>query len=269
MAREGGALAEETASRAAAALAHFPGGDSWKKILADFAAEQKRKDMAWPGIAALILSGSEADIMRAAAKAQSTDLAMIRTPEEAYMYIPGLVLAETKTGTRGKYHDLLQTLERIPVVTCDDLALVMAAAVESMEWMDQAVYEVYRGFQSVFEADFARFAEESSTDPKAPVSDAAILFSSYAVLKACRLGAVLTEKFAGQAEKNCAKMIPATDLCTSRRLLSTRKESGTGITETTGGRTEVCCGAEASLERNAHRSCAAGGGRKVSRGQAV
>ena len=211
MAREGGALAEETASRAAAALAHFPGGDSWKKILADFAAEQKRKDMAWPGIAALILSGSEADIMRAAAKAQSTDLAMIRTPEEAYMYIPGLVLAETKTGTRGKYHDLLQTLERIPVVTCDDLALVMAAAVESMEWMDQAVYEVYRGFQSVFEADFARFAEESSTDPKAPVSDAAILFSSYAVLKACRLGSVLTEKFAGQAEKNCAKIMRHAD----------------------------------------------------------
>ena len=178
----------------------------------DFAAQGADQQTSWCGIAALILSGDEKNTLLAARKAQSCwQHIKVSTPQDAYIYLPGLVLSETKTGTRGKYFDYLKALQDVPAVSEEDLALVMETAVECMEWMDQAVYEVYRGFQSVFEADFARFAEESSTDPKAPVSDAAILFSSYAVLKACRLGAVLTEKFAGQAEKNCAKIMRHAD----------------------------------------------------------
>ena len=69
MVQEDGALAGETASRAAAALAHYPGGDSWMKVLADFAAQGADQQTSWCGIAALILSGDEKNTLLAARKA--------------------------------------------------------------------------------------------------------------------------------------------------------------------------------------------------------
>ncbi len=211
LAQEGGALAGETASRAVAALAHFPGGNSWQKVLTDFAAQEKSAENTWPGIAALMLSGEKEAGRRAEEKAANTDLKGIRTPQDAYLYIPGLVLAETKTGTRGRYSDLLNTLAAVPAAREEDLSLLMACATESMEWMDQAVYEVYRGFQDIFRKCLDRLTGQRDGDAHKRQGDICVLFSSYAILKACRLGAVLTDVYAEPAEKACAKIIRHAD----------------------------------------------------------
>ncbi|MGI5988697.1 MAG: hypothetical protein ACOX78_00320 [Lachnospiraceae bacterium] len=206
------ALAAETASRAAAALAHFPGGKSWKKVLTEFAAQTEKKNCAYPGIAALILSGPEEWEARAREKAEKTALSQICTPLEAYLYIPALMLADTRLGTKERYFDLLSTLKAVPAGSEDDSALLMAAAVESMEWMEQAVYEVYRGFQDIFLTNARRLqqfaADGNGENAESPSS---VLFASYAVLKACRLGAVLTERHAAAAEKRAEKIMKKAD----------------------------------------------------------
>ncbi len=212
MVQEDGALAGETASRAAAALAHYPGGDSWMNVLADFAAQGADQQTSWCGIAALILSGDEKNTLLAARKAQSCwQHIKVSTPQDAYIYLPGLVLSETKTGTRGKYFDYLKALQDVPAVSEEDLALVMETAVECMEWMDQAVYEVYRGFQAVFENCLARLSRMRGPETEALQSDASVLFSSCALLRACRLGAVLTSEYAEPAEKTCARVLKRAD----------------------------------------------------------
>lgn len=211
------ALAAETASRAAAALSHFPGGNSWKKVLQEFAGYAEKPECAYPGIPARILSGSEKCAAHARELAENTDLSSITSPEKAYLLIPGLMLAETAFGTRGRYDPVLKTFQAVSS-RCEEMsdsyderyALLMACAVESMEWMDQAIYEVYRGFEDIFLAN-ARKLSELSGESNGQVSPFSRLLASYAILKACRLGAILTERHAAAAEKEAEKIMKKAD----------------------------------------------------------
>ncbi len=119
---------------------------------------------------------------------------------------------ETKDGGKEHYNDIIaqynalyaDCFEDVSKVAHDGdtkavraLALFAAGAVDTLEVMDQALYEIFARIREIYKAAVAALNETiDSTD-----SEAVKLIYAYAVLKGCRMKLIQTEKYAAKAEE--------------------------------------------------------------------
>ena len=156
---------------------------------------------------------------------------------KAYSYEPFYMAYETKDGGKEQYNDVIgqynamndelfadtkyssDTTAKVKV-----LSVYAASLIDTMEVMDQMIYEIYRKMQDYFKAsvkavletgrdydDFDDFDEESE------------LMFAYAVLKGCRMKALHTEKYEGIVLGVCDKVMAGeifTDDDTDKNVVS-------------------------------------------------
>ena len=163
---------------------------------------------------------------------------------KAYSYEPFYMAYETKDGGKEQYNDVIgqynamndelfadtkyssDTTAKVKV-----LSVYAASLIDTMEVMDQMIYEIYRKMQDYFKAsvkavletgrdydDFDDFDEESE------------LMFAYAVLKGCRMKALHTEKYEGIVLGVCDKVMAGeifTDDDTDKNVVSKAASSDT------------------------------------------
>ena len=156
---------------------------------------------------------------------------------KAYQYETFYMAYETKDGGKEQYNDVIgqyntmndelfadtkyssDTTAKVKV-----LSVYAASLIDTMEVMDQMIYEIYRKMQDYFKAsvkavletgrdydDFDDFDEESE------------LMFAYAVLKGCRMKALHTEKYEGIVLGVCDKVMAGeifTDDDTDKNVVS-------------------------------------------------
>ncbi|MDO5338535.1 MAG: hypothetical protein Q4E78_00290 [Eubacteriales bacterium] len=119
---------------------------------------------------------------------------------------------ETKDGGKEHYNDIIAQYNALYADCFEDvskaahdgdakavraLALFAAGAVDTLEVMDQALYEIFARIREIYKAAVAALNETiDSTD-----SEAVKLIYAYAVLKGCRMKLIQTEKYAAKAEE--------------------------------------------------------------------
>ncbi|MCM1262930.1 MAG: glycoside hydrolase family 88 protein [Butyrivibrio sp.] len=126
--------------------------------------------------------------------------------EELYMVQPFYAEYETKYDKKAKYGDIIKLFEQAesrletagnPV---DQFSLYMAALIDSLSVMSFEIYEKYRQIQDMFKSALKKLADRRDTDKEAfaikGADNAVNAMAAYAIIKACRLGIVLKEKYA-------------------------------------------------------------------------
>lgn len=119
---------------------------------------------------------------------------------------------ETKDGGKEHYNDIIaqynalyaDCFENVSKAAHDGdgkairaLALFAAGAVDTLEVMDQALYEIFARIREIYKKTIAVLNDTiDSTD-----SEAVKLMYAYAVLKGCRMKLIQTEKHAAKAEE--------------------------------------------------------------------
>lgn len=119
---------------------------------------------------------------------------------------------ETKDGGKEHYNDIIAQYNALYADCFEDvsrkaydgdakavraLALFAAGAVDTLEVMDQALYEIFARIREIYKAAAAVLNETiNSAD-----SEAVKLIYAYAVLKGCRMKLIQTEKYAAKAEE--------------------------------------------------------------------
>ena len=118
---------------------------------------------------------------------------------------------ETKDGGKEHYNDIIAQYNALYKECFEDvsraasegdlkaikaLAFFAAGAVDTLEVMDQALYEIFARIRDIFKQTISVLnGTVDSTD-----SDAVKLVYTYAVLKGCRMKLIQTEKYASNAE---------------------------------------------------------------------
>lgn len=119
---------------------------------------------------------------------------------------------ETKDGGKEHYNDIIAQYNALYTDCFEDvsrkahdgdakavraLALFAAGAVDTIEVMDQALYEIFARIREIYKATVAVLNDTiDKTD-----SEAVKLIYAYAVLKGCRMKLIQTEKYAAKAEE--------------------------------------------------------------------
>lgn len=119
---------------------------------------------------------------------------------------------ETKDGGKEHYNDIIaqynalyaDCFENVDKAAHDGdakavraLALFAAGSVDTLEVMDQALYEIFARIREIYKAAVAALNDTiNNTD-----SEAVKLIYAYAVLKGCRMKLIQTEKYAAKAEE--------------------------------------------------------------------
>ena len=119
---------------------------------------------------------------------------------------------ETKDGGKEHYNDIIAQYNALYADCFDDvskaahdgntgavrtLALFAAGAVDTLEVMDQALYEIFARIREIYKTSVAVLNDTiNSTD-----SEYVKLIYAYAVLKGCRMKLIQTEKYAVKAEE--------------------------------------------------------------------
>lgn len=119
---------------------------------------------------------------------------------------------ETKDGGKENYNDIIAQYNALYADCFEDvskaarggdakavaaLAYFAAGAVDTLEVMDQALYEIFARIREIFKQAVSVLNETvDSAD-----SEAVKLIYAYAVLKGCRMKLIQTEKYAAKAEK--------------------------------------------------------------------
>ncbi len=96
---------------------------------------------------------------------------------------------ETKLGGKEHYQDVMNRYKAAAAKPEKNNAYFMAAVIEGIESIDQAVYEYYDGLKKLFKEAFSKLWVEEELD----VNEKA--FAAFAILKACRLKVILAEKY--------------------------------------------------------------------------
>ena len=88
------------------------------------------------------------------------------------------------------------------------LSIYAAALIDTMEVMDQMIYEIYRKMQDYYKASVKAVLEAGyGVDGFEDMDDETELMFAYAVLKGCRMKAVHTEKYEGTVLGVCDKVM--------------------------------------------------------------
>ncbi|MGN0327954.1 MAG: hypothetical protein ACI4D4_03125 [Lachnospira sp.] len=126
---------------------------------------------------------------------------------KTYLYQSFFMNYETKNGGKERYNDIIAQYNCLYkdkfADTVKDLrqdstsffavASFAAALVDTMEVMDQMLYEIYRKMQDYYK-DAVKAVLSSDINPIDSENEACLLFD-YAVLKGCRMKALQTEKY--------------------------------------------------------------------------
>ena len=140
---------------------------------------------------------------------------------KAYMYEPFYMAYETKDGGKEQYNDVIAQYNAMndelfaTVKYSDDtknasevLAVYAASLIDTMEVMDQMIYEIYRKMQDYYKASVKAIIESGyDEDGLDDMSENAELMFAYAVLKGCRMKALHTEKYEGIVLGVCDKVM--------------------------------------------------------------
>ena len=145
----------------------------------------------------VMTSGARFDATETCAGTFSTKLS------DAYLTQPFYMNYETKLGGKEQYNDIIAQFNILqekayPSVenelgnaTAD---LETAAAVDTMEVMEQPLYEIFDRLRQILKQAVAAM-NTKSLDTFAKEAQEAGLFYAYAVLKGCRMKALITEKY--------------------------------------------------------------------------
>ncbi|MCM1046904.1 MAG: glycoside hydrolase family 88 protein [Clostridiales bacterium] len=126
--------------------------------------------------------------------------------EELYMLQPFYTEYETRYDKKAKYGDIIKQFEKAesqleaegnPV---DQFSLYMAALIDSLSVMSFEIYEKYRQIQDMFKSALKKLVEERDNEKEVfsikGADNVVNAMAAYAIIKACRLGIVLKEKYA-------------------------------------------------------------------------
>lgn len=126
--------------------------------------------------------------------------------EELYMLQPFYTEYETRYDKKAKYGDIIKQFEKAesqleaegnPV---DQLSLYMTALIDSLSVMSFEIYEKYRQIQDMFKSALKKLVDrrdnEKETFSIKGADNAVNALAAYAIIKACRLGIILQEKYA-------------------------------------------------------------------------
>lgn len=140
---------------------------------------------------------------------------------KAYMYEPFYMAYETKDGGKEQYNDVIAQYNAMndelfaTVKYSKDtkkalrsLSIYAAALIDTMEVMDQMIYEIYRKMQDYYKASVKAVLESGyGIDGFEDMDDDTELMFAYAVLKGCRMKAIHTEKYEGTVLGVCDKVM--------------------------------------------------------------
>ena len=125
-----------------------------------------------------------------------------------YMYTPFYMNYETRDGGKERYNDIIAQIRSYHNNMFDSykdklgsdeaayniVAHYAAALIDTMEVMDQMLYEIYHEMLDYYRAAVKAIAESGAVTGKGIKADYVF---GYALLKGCRMKAVLTEKYEG------------------------------------------------------------------------
>lgn len=96
---------------------------------------------------------------------------------------------ETKLGGKEHYQDVMNRYKAAASKEEKNNAYFLTAVIEGIDSIDQAIYEYYDGLKKLFKSTLKDFLEDDEQDE----TDKAL--AAYAILKACRLKVILSEKY--------------------------------------------------------------------------
>ena len=128
---------------------------------------------------------------------------------------------ETKDGGKEQYNDVIgqynaRNDELFATVKYSQdrtkalkkLSVYAASLIDTMEVMDQMIYEIFRKMQDYYKASVKAVLESGVTaEGMDDMDDEAELIFAYAVLKGCRMKALHTEKYEGIVLGVCDKVM--------------------------------------------------------------
>jgi unsaturated rhamnogalacturonyl hydrolase len=96
---------------------------------------------------------------------------------------------ETRFGGKEHYQDVVNRLKEAAAAENKDTAYCMTALIEALESVDQAIYEYYDVIKRLFKTCLTQMLEQEEMD------STEMALAGYAILKACRMKAILSEKY--------------------------------------------------------------------------
>lgn len=96
---------------------------------------------------------------------------------------------ETTVGGKEHYQDVVNRISKAAGREDKDVAYCMTALIESLESVDQMIYEHYHVIKTLFKKSLAQALEMEEMD------STQMALIGYSILKACRMRAILSEKY--------------------------------------------------------------------------
>lgn len=152
-------------------------------------------DRKYAGVAAFYEMESGAGEGTDRIKGLMTDLRKNLDQEEDEMALVFYTKYETKLGGKEHYQDVMNRFRTAAGRKEKNSAYFMAAVIEGIESIDQAVYEYYDGLKRLFKDAMGEILREEELD----INDKAL--AAFAILKACRMKVILSEKYEKTALK--------------------------------------------------------------------
>jgi hypothetical protein len=111
--------------------------------------------------------------------------------QEKFLTLPELMREDTQAGKKELYIDITSLYREIyNKVTVEQTGMFLATLVDTLEYMSFEIYELYRELQDIFKSVMKKYLSADDQGTKDNRRKAA-----YAILKACRMGLVLQEKY--------------------------------------------------------------------------
>lgn len=111
--------------------------------------------------------------------------------QEKFLTLPELMREDTQAGKKELYIDITSLYREIyNKVALEQTGMFLATLVDTLEYMSFEIYELYRELQDIFKSVMKDYLALEDKGTKGNQIKAV-----YAILKACRMGLVLQEKY--------------------------------------------------------------------------
>ena len=177
---------EGLVARAACQMYEATGRETYLTFAEDYARQAAGADPA-AGMVLFLLLARNGDGVREAIEAQRSAFS---DDSPALRELPFLMAYETKCGKKERYARLVERFaEEGRSLTPDRRGAYLAALIDTIEQTSMEIYERYRALVDLFRGAARECLADGETGAPAV----------YALLKACRLGVLLAEKYADDA----------------------------------------------------------------------
>lgn len=171
-----------------AMLAQVTGDENYKKILFELLSDAENAKWAGIGVCYAYDYTKEDQYKNKMTALMEELKGELDTVEDEMAYV-FYMKYETKLGGKEHYQDVVSRLTSAVSKEEKDVAYCMAALIESLDSVDQMIYEHYHAIMMLFKkclAEALELEEMSSTE---------MALIGYSILKACRMRAILSEKY--------------------------------------------------------------------------